>query len=146
MTIKETAGKVLLYFYQLQRTAPLSMPSRQVGFIERKNGEGLALTSDKKPFAKDLLDINSSSTDIFNAFTFLINKGFIETKERAAPGARIYVGVQVTVAGIEAIESIEGGPDGKNQFEQNFNIKVGSNATVDSVIRDKLKALIDNSN
>lgn len=145
MTIKETAGKVLLYFYQLQRTAPLSMPTRQVGFIERKTSDGLALTSDKKAFAKDLLDINPSSNDIFNAFSFLIHKGFIETKERAAPGARIYVGVQVTVAGIDAIESIEGGSEGQQRFEHTFNIKVGSNATVDSVIRDKLSALINNA-
>ena len=145
MTIKETAGKVILYFYQLQRTAPLSMPSRQVGFIERKGGEGLGLTSDKKAFAKDLFDINPSSTDIYNAFVFLIHKGFIQTKERAAPGARIYVGVEVTVAGIDAIESIEGGAEGQQRFERIFNIKVGANATVDSVIRDKLSALISNS-
>ena len=145
MTIKETAGKVLLYFYQLQRTTPLSMPSRQVGFIERKNGDGLGLTSDKKAFAKDLFDINPSSTDIYNAFTFLIHKGFIKSKERAAPGARIYVGVEVTVAGIDAIESIEGGHEGQQRFEQTFNIKVGGNATVESVIRDKLSALLNNN-
>ena len=144
MTIKETAGKVLLYFYQLQRTAPLSMPTRQVGFIERKNGDGLGLTSDKKAFAKDLFDINPSSTDIFNAFVYLIHKGFIKTKERAAPGARIYVGVEVTVAGIDAIESIEGGLEGQRGFEQTFNIRVNANATVDGVIRDKLSALISN--
>ena len=140
MTIKETAGKVLLYFYQLQRRDPLSMPYRQVGFVDRK-GMGVALTSDKKAFAKDLFDINPSSADIYNAFIYLIDKKFIETQERATVGARIYVGVQVTAQGIDALEGIEGGANARHDFEQTFNIRVDSNATVDSVSRKQLKVL-----
>ena len=73
MTIKETAGKTLLYFYQLQRTVPLEMQSRQIGFINKKES-GLGLTSDKKWLTNDLVDINPSTIDIFNAFMYLLER------------------------------------------------------------------------
>lgn len=140
MTIKETAGKALLYFYQLQRTDPLSMPYRQLAFISKK-GTGVAFTSDKKAFANDLLGLNPSSTDFFNAFTFLVDKGFIVTQERSNANARVYVGAQVTSKGIDVIEGIEGGAEGKRHFESMFNIKADV-ATVDGVIKNQLKAIL----
>ena len=142
MTIKETAGKLLLYFYQLQRTAPLTMAHRQFGFVDKKTGNGVILSSDKKAMAKDLFDINPSSTDILNAFNFLLDKDYVDTRERVTAGARVFVGMQVTVKGIDVIEGVEGGADGVKDFERAFNIRVGSNATVDSVVRSQLKALI----
>jgi hypothetical protein len=66
---------MLLYFYQLQRTAPLTMPYRQIGFVTKKEG-GVGVTSDKKWLTKDLLSINPGSNDIFNAFLFLMKKNF----------------------------------------------------------------------
>lgn len=144
MTIKETAGKVLLYLYQLQRTAPLTMAYRQVGFMEKKDG-GVALSTDKKAMTKDLFDINSSPSDIFNAFAYLLNKEYVETKERTNAGTRIYVGLLVTDTAIDLIEGIEGGDEGRRIFETAFNIKVDGRSTVDSLIRDKLSALINNN-
>lgn len=142
MTIKETAGKILLYFYQLQRTVPLTMKYRQLGFIDRKSG-GLYLTSDKKWLTNNLLDINSVSTDVLNAFTFLIDKGFIQTRERATAEAKIYVGIQLTSTGIDVVEGIEGGPEGKQEFTSTFNIQVDGNANIESVISDNLRILLD---
>lgn len=142
MTIKETAGKLLLYFYQLQRNAPLTMQSRQIGFIERKTG-GVSLTSDKKAMAKDLLTINPSSTDILNAFNFLLDKDFLDSSERGTAAARVFVGAQVTVNGIDIIEGVEGGPEGVQEFERAFNIKVGNNASIESLVRTKLSAIFD---
>lgn len=139
MTIKETAGKALLYFYQLQRTDPLSMPLRQLAFIGKKTG-GVAFTSDKKAFAKDLLDLNPSSTDFFNAFSFLVSKGYIETQERANTNTRVYVGAQVTAKGIDVIEGVEASAEGKRHFENTFNIR--AEATVDALVRTQLKVLI----
>lgn len=141
MTIKETAGKLILYFYQLQRTAPLSMSSRQIGFIERKNGS-FSLTSDKKAMSADMTAINPSATDVFNAFSFLVDKGFIETQEKAAPGARVYVGARVTSRGVDIIEGIEGNIETRTKFETTFNIKVDARATVYSLVQDQLKALM----
>lgn len=142
MTIKETAGKVLLYFYQLQRTAPLAMPYRQLGFIDKKE-KGIGLTSDKKWFAKDLLGINPASSDIFNAFSFLRSKGYIKSNERVGASAIIYVGIQLTGAGIDIIEGIERGNDGKHEFELAFNIGVEDSRDVESLIKECLGALAD---
>lgn len=139
MTIKETAGKALLYFYQLQRTDPLSMPLRQLAFISRKTG-GVVFTSDKKAFAKDILELNPSSTDFYNAFSFLVSKGFIETEERANPTTRVYVGALVTAKGIDVVEGVEASADGKRKFEDTFAIRAES--TVDALVRTQLKSLI----
>ena len=142
MTIKETAGKILLYFYQLQRTVPLTMKYRQLGFVDRKSG-GMYLTSDKKWLTNNLLDINPVSTDVLNAFTFLIDKGFIQSLERATGEATIYVGIQLSATGIDVVEGIEGGSEGKQTFTSTFNIQVDSNANIESVIKDNLSALLE---
>jgi hypothetical protein len=142
VTIKETAGKILLYFYQLQRTVPLTMKYRQLGFVDRKTG-GLYVTSDKKWLTNNLLDINSNATDVFNAFTFLIDKGFIQTRERTTGEAKIYVGIQLSSNGIDVVEGIEGGPDGKQAFMSTFNIQVGSSADIEAVIHENLSVLLE---
>jgi len=143
VTIKETAGKILLYFYQLQRTVPLTMKYRQLGFVDRKTG-GMYLTSDKKWLTNNLLDINPVSTDVLNAFTFLIDKGFIQSLERTTGEATIYVGIQLSATGIDVVEGIEGGAEGKQTFTSTFNIQVDSSATIESVIKDNLSALLEN--
>jgi len=142
VTIKETAGKILLYFYQLQRTVPLTMKNRQLGFVDRKSG-GLYLTSDKKWLTNNLLDINPATTDIFNAFNFLIEKGYIQTVERSTGEAKIYVGIQLSSSGIDVVEGIEGGLDDKQIFASNFNIKVDGTADIESIIKDNLSVLLE---
>jgi hypothetical protein len=141
MTIKETAGKALLYFYQLQRTDPLSMSQRQLAFIGKKGG-GIAFTSDKKAFAKDLLDLNPNATDFYNAFIFLVDKGFIVTQQRTNAHARVYVGAQVTDKGVDVIEGIEGSAEGRKYFEMSFNIKTDSHATIDRLVKAQLSAIL----
>lgn len=141
MTIKETAGKVLLYFYQLQRIAPLSMRHRQVGFLTKKDG-GVSLTSDKKWLTANLLDINPGSTDVFNAFSYLLEKGYLRSNERASAEARVHVGIALTAQGIDVVETIEQGTEGRQLFQQAFNIDVSNRTTVEAVIGDHLKAIV----
>ena len=140
MTIKETSGKILLYFYQLQRTVPLTMRYRQLGFINKKTG-GIGMTSDKKWLTSNLQGINSNSTDILNGFTFLVEKGFVLTRERATNEATIYVGIQLTSAGIDMVEGIERGPDGKEEFTRMFNIQVSDSMDVEQLISENLSML-----
>ena len=118
------------------------MPNRQVGFIDKKE-RGAALTSDKKWLVKDLLGINNTSLDLLNAFIFLHNKGFIKSKERVSTGARIYVEIQITDTGIDIVEGVERGRDGKQDFETTFNIKVDDGSDVDGLVKDNLSALFD---
>ncbi|MGK2896039.1 MAG: hypothetical protein ACSLEY_00340 [Candidatus Saccharimonadales bacterium] len=140
MTIKETAGKVLLYFYQLQRTAPSSLRRRQLGFIDKEDG-GVSVISDKKWLVKDLLDINRESSDIFNAFVFLREKGLIDAEERATASTRIYIGLRIAGKGIDLIEGIERGTGGKEVFTVMFNINVDSSADVEALIKTNLNML-----
>lgn len=142
MTIKETAGKVLLYLYQLQRVTPLVMPHRQVGFIDKKD-KGLELTSDKRWLMEDLRDINSAAVDTYNAFNFLLDKEFITTRRRVTANARVYVGAQLTAKGIDIVEGVERGQNGKRAFEEAFNIKVGSSMGTRELIDDKLSMLYE---
>lgn len=141
VTIKETAGKLLLYFYQLQRTVPLGMRNRQLGFVDRKSG-GLFLTSDKKWLTENLLDINPKSIDILNAFMFLIDKGLIQSKERVTPEATVYVGIQLTHKGIDIVEGIESGAEGREKFNVNFNIQVAEGTSIEELIDQQLSALL----
>ena len=143
MTIKETAGKVALYLYQLQRTVPSGMRQRQLGFLERKDGGGLALTSDKKWLTKDLLDINPTVADLLNAFMFLRDKRYIQSEERATSAARIYVGIQLTGLGIDIIEGVERDRDGKKAFTETFNIVVDDNVNIERLVKDHLGALME---
>jgi|GEM_PF-1252536 len=140
MTIKETAGKILLYFYQLQRTVPLTMRYRQLGFINKKTG-GVSLTSDKKWLTSNLLSINNAPTDILNAFMFLIDKGYVQSRERATADARIYVGIELTHAGVDMVEGIE--HDAQADFTTTFHIPVSPGANVDSLINENLSQLIE---
>jgi hypothetical protein len=140
VTIKETAGKILLYFYQLQRTVPLTMNNRQLGFVDRKSAN-LYVTSDKKWLTNNLLAINPISNDVYNAFIFLIDKGYIISNERSSGDAKIYVGIQLSAAGIDIVEGVEGGSDGQRTFTTTFNIPVNGSARVEDVIKDNLSIL-----
>jgi len=145
MTIKETAGKILLYFYQLQRTVPLTVANRQLGFIMKKSG-GVSMTSDKKWLTTNLQTINPKSTDILNAFAFLLDKGFLLSTERTSAEARVYVGIKLTYKGIDIIEGIEDGQDGKQAFSASFNIKVGDHTGVEELIAENLGELSEQAN
>lgn len=141
MTIKETAGRILLYLYQLQRTSPASMQSRQLGFINKPD-DRLALTSDKKWLTHDLLDLGSQVSGVFNGFTFLIDKGYIRAEERANKDARIYVGIRLTADGIDVVESVEMGNAGREMFAATFNIATDSGTNVETLIKANVTDLL----
>jgi len=118
------------------------MKNRQLGFINKKTG-GMGMTSDKKWLTNNLLDINPASTDVFNAFVYLLDKGFIQSQERASAEARIYVGFQLTGKGIDIVEGVERGQDGKEDFNHVFNIEVGNSIGVEELISQNLSMLSD---
>lgn len=141
MTIKETAGKMLLYFYQLQRTVPLEMRHRQLVFVTRPDG-GIIMSSDKKWLAKDLLDISGKSVDALNALMFLRGKKMIYSVERVVVGKRLYVGVQLTDRGIDVIEGVERGQSGQDDFTTMFNIAIDHDLDVDHLVKQQLGSLL----
>ena len=120
------------------------MTYRQLGFIDKTNG-GVSLSTDKKWLTKDLLDINPQPTDVFNAYVYLIDKGYINTEGRAASGKRIFVGIRVTGSGIDIVEGIERGKEGQHDFTTVFNITVTGHTKVESLIKENLSNLLEES-
>jgi hypothetical protein len=118
------------------------MRQRQLGFIEKKSG-GLGLTSDKKWLTKDLLDISPTVADLLNAFMFLLDKRFIQSEERTSAGARIYIGIQLTGAGIDVVEGIERDREGKRAFTETFNIDVEDRMNIEHLVKEHLGALLE---
>ena len=141
VTIKETAGKILLYVYQLQRTVPLSMRNRQIGFLDKPDGT-IAMTADKKWLTRDLRDINPKAIDTYNAIAFLQEKKFLQLKERVTKGVRIYIDLQLTAAGIDIVEGVERGEDGKHAFTIMFNIPVADDMDIEGLIKESLSKLL----
>jgi len=139
MTVKATAGKLLLYIYKLQRTAPLDMLKRQIVFVD-KQSRGVALTSDKVWLAKDLLEIAGGS-DIYNAFQFLLNQHLIAAQAKAVPNAKIYAEIELTAIGFTIVEDIELGDEGAQVFRDKFNLDVRSGQKIDRVIEEQLSSL-----
>jgi hypothetical protein len=140
MTVKATAGKLLLYIYMLQRSAPLDMLKRQIVFVD-KQSRGVSLTSDKVWLAKDLLEINSNGSDIYNAFQFLLNQQFVTAQHRAVPNAKIYADIELTATGFNVIEDIERDDEGARVFRQKFNLEVEGGTNIDKVIDKQLSSL-----
>lgn len=117
------------------------MPYRQLGFVEKKDGR-VAVNSDKKWLTTDLLGISPSASDIYNAFIFLIDKGFIASRERSTAGTRIFVGIRVADIGLDIVEGIEGSSEGRRDFSIVFNIQVREGTSVDELVKDKLSKLL----
>lgn len=101
------------------------------------------MNADKKWMSKDLLEINPSSTDIFNAYRFLIRKGVLQSTERATGGKRIFVGILVTDTGIDIVEGIERGRDGQREFAAMFNISAEGALSVDEFVSQHLSSLMN---
>lgn len=140
MTIKATAGKLLLYIYKLQRSAPLDMLKRQLVFVD-KQSRGVSLTSDKVWLAKDMLEINPSGADVYNAFQFLVDQGYIKSKTKAVQGAKIYAEIELTSNGFNIIEDIETGDEGARNFHDKFSLMVNGGTKVDLLVDEQLSSL-----
>ncbi len=117
------------------------MKQRQLGFVDKKDG-GVSLTTDKKWLTKDLLDINPRAADALNAFMFLLDKGLVQSDERAARGARVYVGVQLTGLAFDLIEGVEYNEEGRHNFGVMFNLAVQSSTDVETLMREHLGELM----
>lgn len=139
-TVKATAGKLLLYIYKLQRSVPLDMLKRQIVFVDKQT-RGVSLTSDKVWLARDLLEINPSGSDIYNAFQFLINQQFVRAKERSVPNAKIYADIELTATGFNVVEDIERDDEGARIFREKFNLRVEGGSSIDKVIDEQLSSL-----
>lgn len=143
MTVKETAGKLLLYFYQLQRTAPLQVRVRQIVFSNDGPASRLSVMADKRWLVSDLQSLSSSAEDLMNGMHYLKDNGFIRTSERSSSEKRAYTGFELTAQGIALIEGVELDSSGVAAFNQAFNLDLGSETKVANLTNSLLGAAAD---
>lgn len=140
MTIKEIAGKVLLYLYEIQREQPAKLLFIVIEFDELPGGR-FSLNCSENKIKTALLKISENPNDIYNAHRYLVDKNFIQSSEQAMAGSGAYIGCLLTDHGVDIIESIERGNEEKARFNLTFNIKVENNMNVESLIKANLSAL-----
>lgn len=140
MTIKEIAGTVLLYLYEIQREQPAKLRFIVIDFNELSGGQ-VSLNCSDNSIKTALLKISENPNDIYNAHRYLVNKSFIQSSEQSDAGSGEYIGCLLTDHGVDIIEGIERGDEEKAHFNFIFNIKVENNMNVESLIKANLSAL-----
>lgn len=145
--IKTIAGKILLYFYSVQRTEYAKLHDFSVSFQMRhfSNPDERSPKMERSStneLLENLLKISNRDNDIYNALLYLNGSGFIEMKEsKDNVGIHLY-NFQLSNHGIDIIEGIERGNDEKQIFNVTFNIKVADNVNVDSLVKAEVGSLL----
>lgn len=137
MTIQQTAGKLLVYFYQLQRTAPLQVRVRQIVFASDNPSSRLSVMADKRWLTNDLQAISNSAEDMLNAMHYLCDKKLIRTSERSGSEKRVYTGHELTASGIAMVEAVQNSSQGAQDFNQEFQTNLASETKL-SQLTDQL--------
>jgi hypothetical protein len=131
MTVKETAGKILLVLYYIQTENPAKLEIASIIFTTMGD---IVLETDT--WLKALLEgITKNNKELYNGFNYLLGKGLIAKKNnRDMMGGIILLGVHLTPSGIDIIENVEQGEEPQKIFKSLFNlsfnfspnVKVGS--------------------
>ena len=141
MTIKETAGKVLLVLYALQIENPIKLEQTSV-VLKSLNKPKL----ETKSWLKDILhQVSDNDGHLYNAFSYLLDKGLLSRGDTTVPmGAIVLTGIHITGAGIDIIEGVEQGPEQRSVIKSLFslNINVRNTITVDSLLKGEVGSIV----
>lgn len=141
MTIKETAGKILLVFYYLQTTDPMKLEEMQMMFqtVVQPKLEAYAEL-------KSLLhNVNSSDIVLYNAIKYLLERGLISKRnQKNVMGGLLIIGPHVTYEGVDIIESVEQGKDKQKIVKSLFNFSFNFSPTmkVDNLIKAEVGNIV----
>ncbi len=142
MTIKEIAGKILLYLYAEERMNLLVSRNRKLNIENNREKKIIELSGDEV-LVKSLGEISKSANDIFLAFNYLVAKKFIWVNEdKDGKGSISYRRMGLEPEGIDIIEGIDRGSSEKKEFNVTFNINVENNMNVDSLIKANVGSLL----
>lgn len=139
MTIKEIAGKILLYYYEIQRENPVKLHQATTFFELKPPGEFKSIGGNDE-INTNLLKISDSTPDLYNAFNYLRQQGMLATDSNISNQYNFH-GMYVSDRGIDIIEGIERGEEEKRQFNITFNINVENNMNVESLVKANLSML-----
>ena len=137
--IKTIAGKILLYFYLLQRKniTDLNLAMLNFSFKRSPNNQvdGMEMPGREKTILKDEKFEGYSDVDIFNALMYLSDSYLIDYKEsKSTAGSHLHQ-LKITASGINIIEGIERGEEEKREFNVTFNFNVQNNVTLESLLK-----------
>lgn len=137
--INKIAGRLLLYFYALQRQN--AFPSMEIVsfFGIQENKTEMESSSN---FVKGMLKVSKkSAADIYNSLRYLKEKRFIDFKEVKTTIGDLLHNIEVTAWGVDIVEGIERSEEEKKKFNITFNIKIADNINIDSLIKNELGSL-----
>lgn len=139
MTIKETAGKILLALYYLQTNNPVDLEQTSIVFIAASKPK----LDTKSKFKNMLHDINDNDAVLYNAFNYLLEKRLIAKKNnKTIYGGMFLLGLHVTHEGIDVIEGVEQGPEQQQVFKSLFNITFSPKIKVDSLVKSEVGNIV----
>lgn len=139
MTIKQTAGKVLLSLYALQLDNPVKLEQSQILFIYLSKPK---LEADK--WLKDILhSITESDALLLNAFNYLLGKGLIANRNaKGSMGSLSLRGLHLTDMGIDVIEGVEQGTEGQKIVKSLFSFNFNANISLDSLLKAEVGNIV----
>ncbi len=145
-SIKTIAGRILLYFYSVQRSDYAKLNDSIIEFQIR----GFSGKSDKSPQLKkkgsevvsDLLKISENDNDIYNALVYLHDKNLIKMTKSPDNISDNLINISVSSTGIDMVEGIERGERERKNFYITFNIKLADNVNIENLIKAELGSLL----
>lgn len=141
-SIKVISGKVLLYFYALQRSDYTKLHDLVLEFQMRHfsdvNIKSPRINQKENEVVQNLLKISHNDNDIYNALKYLGDKGFIEMIKNSDNTSDNFLNFSVSSMGIDIIEGIERGSRERKEFNFIFNIKLADNVSIESLFKASL--------
>lgn len=139
MSIKQTAGKILLSLYVLQLSNPTELEQTSVVFQATSDVE---LETDA--WLEDILhSINDNDNLLYNSFNYLLEKGLIAKKNKKDfMGGLLLLGLHLTASGIDVIEGVEQGEEPQKIIKSLFNFNFSSKMTIDSLVKAEVGNIV----
>jgi len=142
--IKTIAGKILLYFYSIQRDDYSYLHDLVLSFQMRhfRNSEkSPVLESKEHEISKNLIKIAGNDNNVYNALIYLHEKGFIGMSKVRTNVSDSFLNFSVSSGGVDIIEGIEREAEERNNFYITFNIKLADNIKIENLIKAELGSL-----
>ncbi len=139
MSVKQTAGKILLSLYVIQLDDPTKLGQTGIVFAAVSN-----MKVDTQSWLKDILhSISKDDILLYNAFNYLLEKGLIAKKNnKEIMGGLLLLGLHLTANGIDVIEGIEQGEEPQKAIKSLFNFNFTSKVSIDSLVKAEVGNIV----
>lgn len=139
-SVKSIAGEALLYFYIKQRKEGFG----SMEILQFSDWDNITIAGQGR-IAEEISKLDDSPANIYNALTYLNEKGYLSFKLSRSTGGDSVHNFRVTASGVDIIEGVERDEAAKHNFTLNFNIKLADNVTIESLIKNELGSIFKGS-